>query len=95
MNATCRPRLDTDTLHCGSVMVSVSTPIVKSIYFLSANLSVSIASVSIKGAVRLGVFGYCVEGIGTTASCVGPQLGYELDANEIFGNTSSISIPNS
>ena len=76
-------------------MVSVSTPIVKSIYFLSANITVSVASVNIKGNVNLGVFGYCVTGIGTKAVCQGPQLGYELSSNEIFGNTTNINLPNS
>jgi len=77
------------------VLVSVSTPIYKDIYFLSADLGVSVASVSLKGKVTLGVFGYCVEGIGSEAVCEGPRLGYELDSDQIFGNTTSIQLPNS
>lgn len=78
-----------------SILVSVSTPIVKQIYFLQADLSVSVASVSIDGKVKLGVFGYCVEGIGTSAACQGPQLGYELDSDQVFGNSTRFSLPNS
>lgn len=76
-------------------MVSVSSPIVKSIYFLSADLGVSVGSVSLNGQVKLGVFGYCVDGIGNEAVCQGPQLGYELDSDQVFGNTSGlVSLPN-
>lgn len=78
-----------------SVVVTVSTPIWQKVYFLSADLSVSVSSVSLKGLVKLGTFGYCVEGIGNKAVCEGPRLGYELDSDQIFGSISNrISLPN-
>ncbi|KAK9896807.1 pali-domain-containing protein [Cystobasidium minutum MCA 4210] len=77
------------------VIVSVSTPIIKSVTFLTADLSVSVASVSIDGTVNLGTFGWCLNGVGTQAVCQGPQLGYELNSDQVFGNNASFSLPNS
>lgn len=51
------------------ILVSVSTPLLKSIYFLEANLS----SGSFSGTVRLGAWGYCVG-----STCTSPKLGYSL-----------------
>lgn len=78
-----------------SVIVSVSTPIIKSVTFLTADLSVSVASVTIDGTVNLGTFGWCLNGVGTKPVCQGPQLGYELDSDQVFGNNTSFSLPNS
>lgn len=63
--------------------------------FLTADLSVSVASVSIDGTVNLGTFGWCLNGVGTKAVCQGPQLGYELNSDQVFGNNTSFSLPNS
>lgn len=78
-----------------SIIVSVSTPIIKSVTFLTADLSVSVASVSIDGTVNLGTFGWCLNGVGTKPVCQGPQLGYELNSDQVFGNNTSFSLPNS
>lgn len=77
------------------VIVSVSTPIVKSVTFLTADLSVAVASVTIDGTVNLGTFGWCLNGVGNKPVCQGPQLGYELDSDQVFGNNTSFSLPNS
>lgn len=88
------PGTDDLLLSC-SVIVSVSTPIIKSVTFLTADLSVAVASVSIDGTVNLGTFGWCLNGVGTKPVCQGPQLGYELDSDQVFGNSTSFSLPNS
>lgn len=53
------------------------------------------ASVTIDGTVNLGTFGWCLNGVGTKPVCQGPQLGYELDSDQVFGNNTSFSLPNS
>lgn len=55
------------------VLVSVSVPITKSIYFLKANITADVQGVDIKGTVTLGCWGYC---IGDT--CTKSQFGYNL-----------------
>ncbi|GAA5892768.1 Rim9p [Sporobolomyces salmoneus] len=67
------------------ILVSVSTPLLKSIYFLEANLS----SGNYLGTVRLGAWGYCVGG-----TCTSPKLGYSLNVAELLdidGRISGIS----
>ncbi|GAA5974787.1 hypothetical protein JCM5350_001293 [Sporobolomyces pararoseus] len=67
------------------VLVSVSTPLLKSIYFLEANLK----SGNYSGTVRLGAWGYCVGG-----TCTSPKLGYSLNVAELLdinGRLSGIS----
>lgn len=50
---------------------------------------------TIDGTVNLGTFGWCLNGLGTKPVCQGPQLGYELDSDQVFGNNTSFSLPNS
>ncbi|GAA5927474.1 uncharacterized protein JCM15063_005911 [Sporobolomyces koalae] len=57
------------------VLVSVSTPLLKSIYFLEATL----ATGGYSGTVRLGAWGYCV---GDT--CTSPKFGYSLNIAELL-----------
>ncbi|KPV77353.1 uncharacterized protein RHOBADRAFT_23882, partial [Rhodotorula graminis WP1] len=58
------------------VLVSVSTPLLKTFYFLDATIS----SGSIKGTVKLGTFGYCVGN-----KCTSAKLGYNLDVAALLG----------
>jgi hypothetical protein len=62
------------------VLVSVSVPVLKSIYFLQANIDVSAVRVNAQasGSITLGVWGYCVSGIGSGQTCSNVSLGYEL-----------------
>ncbi|GAA6004750.1 hypothetical protein JCM11491_002216 [Sporobolomyces phaffii] len=67
------------------ILVSVSTPLLKSIYFLEANLSTG----GFSGTVRLGAWGYCVDD-----TCTSAKLGYSLDIAgllDINGRLSGIS----
>lgn len=59
-------------------LVTISTPIIKSIYFLEATIG---GGGSQNGQVaRFGTLGYC---IGDT--CSNPTLGYEFDPNQLLG----------
>ncbi|SPO21169.1 uncharacterized protein UTRI_00646 [Ustilago trichophora] len=59
-------------------LVTISTPIIKSIYFLEATIG---GSGSQRGQVaRFGALGYC---IGDT--CSSPTLGYSFDPNQLLG----------
>ncbi|KAK4703856.1 hypothetical protein P7C70_g2354, partial [Phenoliferia sp. Uapishka_3] len=54
--------------------VSVSVPILKSIYFLEANVSATVDTISVdSGTIKMGVWGYCVG-----SSCSNVTLGYTL-----------------
>ncbi|BGP14983.1 hypothetical protein JCM10213_007213 [Rhodosporidiobolus nylandii] len=68
------------------VLVSVSVPLLKSIWFLKATIDTSVGSTDIKGEITLGAWGYCV---GDT--CTSAKLGYSLDAAELFGISEKIS----
>ena len=57
------------------VLVTLSSPIIKSIYLLEANFSGSGGGTSLAGNVHLGVLGYC-----SGDQCISPTLGYELGA---------------
>lgn len=48
------------------VLVTLSTPIIKGIYFLSADISNA-------GTATFGTLGYCIGG-----TCTAAKLGYEL-----------------
>jgi len=72
-------------------LVSLSVPIIKTIYLfsLSANASSSLFDASANGSVRFGVWGYCISstdvsvfGIshGTAGHCSKAKLGYNLDS---------------
>lgn len=63
------------------VLVSVSVPLLKSIYFLKASISTSVGGTNISGTVTLGTWGYCVDG-----TCTSAKLGYSL-------GTSTITVP--
>ena len=54
-------------------VVSFNTPLIKSLYFLSA----SFQSANYAGTINLGTLGYCLTYHGTT-TCTGPRLGYEF-----------------
>lgn len=58
-------------------LVTVNTPVIKSIYFLSATIG---GSGSQKGSVAtFGTLGYCVGG-----TCSKPTLGYEFDPGQLL-----------
>ncbi len=54
-------------------VVSFNTPLIKSLYFLSATYS----SGEYSGTIKLGTLGYCLTTGGTT-TCTGPTVGYEF-----------------
>lgn len=57
------------------MLVSVSVPITKSIYFLKANIAADVQGIDIKGTVTLGCWGYCIGD-----NCTPSTLGYNLGA---------------
>ncbi|KAG6332773.1 hypothetical protein ID866_6318 [Astraeus odoratus] len=69
-------------------LVSFSVPLIKSIYFLEASLTVE----NIDGTITFGTLGYCTTISGST-SCSNATVGYELDINQLVGNDTSIEIP--
>ncbi|BGP23761.1 rim9 protein [Rhodotorula toruloides] len=68
------------------VLVSVSVPLLKSIYFLKASISTSVGGTNISGTVTLGAWGYCVDG-----TCTSAKLGYSLDVAQLFGVNGKIA----
>ncbi|GAA6005152.1 hypothetical protein JCM10207_008524 [Rhodosporidiobolus poonsookiae] len=68
------------------VLVTVSTPLLKSIYFLKASIDVSVGSTDVSGEVTLGTFGYCVD-----STCTDPKLGYSLDIASLLDINGSLS----
>ncbi|BGP47082.1 hypothetical protein JCM10450v2_002934 [Rhodotorula kratochvilovae] len=67
------------------ILVTVSTPLVKSLYFLKATIDTSVGNTDINGTVKLGTFGYCVGG-----TCTNAKLGYSLDIAELLGISGSL-----
>ncbi|CDO72850.1 hypothetical protein BN946_scf185002.g35 [Trametes cinnabarina] len=74
------------------LLVSLSLPIIKSIFLfrLAADASASLLDSSANGAVRFGVWGYCISAITvevvgidreTAGKCSSPQLGYQFDSD--------------
>ncbi|KAH8930169.1 pali-domain-containing protein [Atractiella rhizophila] len=61
------------------VVVSLSVPIIKSVFFLKANLTVTIQQFSTGGDITLGTWGLCIAG-----SCSKAKLGYDLDADSLL-----------
>jgi len=72
------------------LLVSLSAPIIKSIYLLSlaVNVNSSLLDSGANASVRVGVWGYCVSSINistfghdssTAAQCSKPHLGYKID----------------
>ncbi|GAA5894908.1 hypothetical protein JCM6882_008239 [Rhodosporidiobolus microsporus] len=62
------------------ILVSVSTPLLKSIWFLRAELDLEVSGRTISGDATLGAWGYCV---GDT--CTSAKLGYSLDIAQLLG----------
>ena len=54
-------------------VVSFNTPLIKSLYFLSATYE----SGNYAGTIHLGTLGYCLTFHGQT-TCTGPKVGYEF-----------------
>ncbi|KAL4070740.1 pali-domain-containing protein [Scleroderma citrinum] len=69
-------------------VVSFSVPLIKSVYFLKASLTVE----NIDGTIEFGTLGYCTTIAGSTA-CSNVTVGYELNINGLVGNNSTIQIP--
>jgi len=61
-------------------VVSFNTPLLKSLYFLSATYS----SGENAGTLTLGTLGYCLMNGGKT-SCTGPTVGYEFSESASLG----------
>jgi hypothetical protein len=72
------------------VLATVSTPVVKDIYFLQVETSGSLSSYA--STLRLGTLGYCLSGAAETAltaftnstltnGCTAAKLGYTLDSD--------------
>jgi hypothetical protein len=62
------------------VIVSFNTPLLKSLYFLSASYS----SGQYAGTLKLGTLGYCLDENGSE-TCVGPTVGYEFSESSRSG----------
>ncbi len=67
-------------------VVSFNTPLIKSLYFLSATYS----SGSDVGTLYLGTLGYCLT-TGAKMTCTGPKVGYEFSEFTLpsWGNTAN------
>jgi len=89
------------------LLVSLSAPIIKSIYLLSAgvNIDSSLLKSGANGSVRFGVWGYCISAVQvsvlgldekTNSKCSKPHLGYDINqtvasALDISGFTNAVS----
>ncbi|KAH9944276.1 pali-domain-containing protein [Epithele typhae] len=69
-------------------VVSFNVPIIKSIYFLKATMTVN----GVTGSVLLGTLGYCLD-LPNNQTCSSPSVGYQLDINDLLGNNTGIEIP--
>ncbi|KIY50653.1 pali-domain-containing protein, partial [Fistulina hepatica ATCC 64428] len=69
-------------------LVSFCVPIIKSIYFLKASISVD----SYSGNITFGTLGYCLY-LSNGTTCSKPAVGYELDVDSLLGDDTSIDIP--
>lgn len=85
------------------VVGTVSTPVNKSIYFLSTTVNVTILAQNISGLLKFGIWGYCLETDGIPAivggdqkECTPSKLGYSFDDTSVGQIVSDVvSIPNS
>lgn len=70
------------------MLVTVSTPITRTFYFLQVNIAASSTrgNISGRGALELGVFGYCAAD-----ACTPTTLGYDLSTSTLGLGTSQIS----
>lgn len=62
------------------ILVTVSVPVTKSFYYLSADLSGSAAGRTLAGELKLGTFGYCLQITGGKDTCTSATLGYSIGA---------------
>ncbi|GAA6052256.1 hypothetical protein JCM3770_007403 [Rhodotorula araucariae] len=67
------------------VLVTVSTPLLKSLYFLKATIDTTVGNTDISGTIKLGTFGYCVGG-----TCTVARLGYQLDIAKLLSVSGSL-----
>lgn len=70
-------------------VVSFNTPLIKSIFFLEASISVD----GVNGTIRLGTLGYCLELSSNGTTCSSPSVGYNLDLNALLGDDTKVQIP--
>jgi hypothetical protein len=80
------------------LLATISTPIVKSFYFLSADVSGAgtgaASGISASARLTLGTFGFCVTGI--DIGCTPVKLGYDLSDNNLLDAVGQvINLPNS
>ncbi|KAL5519477.1 hypothetical protein ACEPAH_1160 [Sanghuangporus vaninii] len=72
-------------------LVSFNVPLIKSIYFLKANLSVS----GVNGTMTIGTLGYCLELSTNGTTCSKPSVGYTFDPEALVGDLPlDVQIPN-
>ena len=55
-------------------LVSFNVPVIKSISFLEASLTVD----NVNGTISLGTLGYCIELSSNGTTCSSPSVGYEF-----------------
>ncbi|KAG0147141.1 hypothetical protein CROQUDRAFT_699735 [Cronartium quercuum f. sp. fusiforme G11] len=72
------------------ILVTSSSPLNPSIYFLAADVQSSVSTQNVAGIIRLGVFGYCIE-TPERMVCSDIKIGYALDPNVLL----SLSLPES
>lgn len=68
-------------------IVSFNVPILKSVYFLQATLTVD----NVNGTISLGTLGYCIELSSNGTTCSSPSVGYAFDPNALLGDTISFA----
>ncbi|PLW36562.1 hypothetical protein PCANC_15497 [Puccinia coronata f. sp. avenae] len=68
-------------------LATISTPIIKSFFFLNIQLNSKIPIIPLEGNIRLGTFGYCLQ-LESQLACANPKLGYQLNINQL-----GISLP--
>jgi len=72
-------------------MVAFDVPYFKSVYYLRAALPIpNLAKVYY---VDFGTLGFCGFFQGEALNCTLPKIGYEIDPNVLFDNTSQFTIP--
>ncbi|KAL5533710.1 hypothetical protein ACEPAG_170 [Sanghuangporus baumii] len=72
-------------------LVSFNVPLIKSIYFLKATLSIS----GVNGTMTIGTLGYCLELSTNGTTCSSPRVGYTFDPRALVGDLPlNVNIPN-
>ncbi|KAH9898277.1 SUR7/PalI family-domain-containing protein [Cubamyces lactineus] len=69
-------------------VVSFNVPILKSVFFLKASVSIGGSTES----VTFGTLGYCLT-LPNGTTCSKPSVGYQLDVNALLGDNTPIKIP--